>query len=150
MVMNIKMIRKNPWHLWLIALFLLFMYSMGIYDLFMMLGHNEGYYLSHGYGSQVIKYFTNYPIYFGVLWVTNLICGFAAPILLIIRMKAAKIFAFVSAVSDLLLIILTSIFRNRLQVLGANVAGFDVFIMLITFGLYGYCKYFGNRIDKIE
>lgn len=89
--MNIKMIRKNPWHLWFIALFLLFMYSMGIYDLFMMLSHNEGYYLSHGYGNQVIKYFTNYPMYFGALWVTNLICGFTAPILLMIRMKAANI-----------------------------------------------------------
>lgn len=35
--MNIKVSRKRPWHLGLIALFLLFMYSMGIYDLFMML-----------------------------------------------------------------------------------------------------------------
>lgn len=148
--MNIKMIRKNPWHLWFIALFLLFMYSMGIYDLFMMLGHNEDYYLSHGYGGQVIKYFTNYPIYFGGLWVTNLICGFTAPILLMIRIKTAKIFAFISAVSDLLLIILTSIFRNRLQVLGAKVVCFDIFILLITFGLYIYCKYFIDYISKTE
>ena len=150
LAMNIKMIRKNPWHLWIIALFLLLMYSMGIYDLFMMLGHNEDYYLSHGYDIQVIKYFTDYPIYFGALWVTNLICGFIAPILLIIRIKSAKIFAFISAISDLLLIILTSIFRNRLQVLGAKVAYFDVFILLITIGLYIYCKFFKDYIGKTE
>lgn len=148
--MNMAVIKKNPWHLWLIALFLLFMYSMGIYDLFMMLGHNTSYYLSHGYGNQVISYFTNYPIYFLALWVTNLICGFIAPILLIIRNKNAKYFALISAASDLLLIILTSIFRNRLHVLGYSVACSDVFILLITFGLYIYCKHIDNHRGKAE
>ena len=143
--MNIKVSRKRTWHFWLIALFLLFMYSMGIYDLFMMLSHNEGYYISHGYGNQVIQYFTNYPIYFLALWITNLICGFVAPILLMLRNKAAKSFALVSAVADLLLITFTSIFRDRFDVLGTGVACFDVFILLITFGLYFYCRYIDHH-----
>lgn len=143
--MNIKELKENPWHLWLVALFLLFMYIMGVYDLFMMLSHNEAYYLSHGYGDQVVKYFTNYPIYFLVLWVANLVCGFVAPILLILRNKAAKTFALISSVADFLLITLTSIFRGRVQVLGSKVAGFDIFILLITIGLYIYCKHIGSH-----
>lgn len=137
-------IKRNSWHLWLISFFVLFLYSMGIYDLFMMLSHNQNYYVSHGYGKQVVDYFTNYPIYFLVLWVTNLLGGFFSPLLLIIRSKWAKTLALISMVADLFLLLFTFIFRNRLLVLGVGVAGFDIFILGITFGWYLYCRY----IDK--
>lgn len=135
------MIKRNPWHSWIFAFLMLFLYNMGIYDLFMMLTHNEGYYASHGYGKQVVDYFTGYPIYFLILWVTNLACGFLSPILLIIRNRWSTAVALASAMADLLLLLLTFAFRNRLSVLGLGVAGFDVIVLFITFCFYLYCRY---------
>lgn len=123
---------KKQWYGVIFALFVLFMYAMGIYDLFMMLGHDEIYYASHGYGENVVVYFTNYPIYFGVFWVSNLICGALSPLLYLFGKKSCAIVAFISAVSDTILIVLTSVFRNRIGVLGLNVFTFDLFILVMT------------------
>lgn len=142
-------IKRNPWHLWLFSFFVLFLYSMGIYDLFMMLSHNQNYYVSHGYGLQVTDYFTNYPIYFLVLWVTNLLGGFFSPLLLIIRSKWAKTLALTSTVADILLLLFTFIFRNRFNVLGVSVAVFDIFILGITFGWYLYCRYIDKHMTGV-
>lgn len=132
---------KRPWRIWIIALLFIFIYAMGIYDFFMMLSHNAAYYSSHGYGENVIAYFSNYPVYFLVFWVGNLLCGFAAPILLLLKKAVSKQIALVSAMSDFLLLILTFMFRDRWNVLGAHIAAFDAFILLMTFGLYLYCVY---------
>lgn len=113
---------------------------MGIYDFFMMISHNGSYYASHGYGEIVINYFTDYPGYFMIFWIGNLLCGFLAPILLLIRKRSSRKFALISAIADLILIILTSIFRNRIEVLGINTFMFDVFILLVTIGFYFYCR----------
>lgn len=133
--------KKNPWHVWVFSLFLLFIYSMGIYDLFMMLSHNVGYYHSHGYEQEVVEYFTNYPIYFLVLWIANLAYGFTAPILLILQNNCATPVALTSASADFFLLLFTFTFKNRFQVLGAGVAGFDIFILLLTFAFYLYCRH---------
>lgn len=137
--------KKRPWHLWLIVLFVGFIYSMGIYDFFMMLSHNQDYYTAHNYGQAVVEYFTNYPAYYMVFWITNLLTGIAAPITLIFNLKQAKRFAFISWVADLILLLLTFTFRNRLEILGTDVAVFDVFILLMTFGLYLYCRIMNKR-----
>ena len=52
--------KKLKWHGILFALFMLFIYIMGTYDLFMMLSHNEAYYLNKGYGESIHNYFTDY------------------------------------------------------------------------------------------
>lgn len=140
---------KRPWHLWVFALFMLFLYSMGIYDYFMMLSHNAGYYASKGFGAGVEVYFTNYPLYFMVFLIGNLICGFTAPLLLIFRKKQAAILALISAVSDAVLIILTSLFRNRIEVLGVPIFMFDLFILLITFLLYVYCRSVNRKTERL-
>ena len=51
--------KKLKWHGVLFALFLLFIYIMGTYDIFMMLSHDEAYYLSKGFGEGVYRYFTD-------------------------------------------------------------------------------------------
>lgn len=132
--------KKRPWHLWLVALFVAFMYAMGCYDFVMMLTHNAVYYVSHGYGPEVVVYFTNYPFYFLICWVANLLCGFVAPILLILKKpKGAKQTALMSAIADALLLAGTFALRNRFAVLGANIALFDIFILAMTFAFYLYC-----------
>lgn len=143
------MIVKRKWLLWVISLFMLFMYSMGIYDFFMMLSHNTSYYASHGYGEIVVKYFTDYPIYFMIFWIVNLVCGFSAPVLLLLGKRTSKIVALISTIADLILIISTSIFRNRFEVLGINVFIFDIFILLITICFYFYCRHiYKERINS--
>lgn len=132
--------KKLKWYGVLFAFVILFIYLMGIYDLFMMLGHNEAYYASHGYGQGVVDYFTDYPIKFLIFWITNLLCGFVSPILYIARKKIASKIAFISFIADGILITLTSIFRNRISVLGISVFIFDLIILIITLGFYLFCK----------
>lgn len=136
----------GKWHLWSIAIFMIFIYLMGVYDFFMMLSHNKAYYASHGYGQGVIKYFTNYPFYFMIFWIINLLAGFISPILLILKDEHSKNLALLSVIADMILLILTFTFRNRWNVLGSRIAVFDFFILAITFGLYLYCRYVFNKI----
>lgn len=132
--------KKHKWYGLLFAAFVLFLYGMGIYDLFMMLGHNTAYYASHGYGQEVMEYFTNYPIVFLVLWITNLACGAVSSILYLLKKGSCTEAAFASFLADALLIVLTSIFRNRIGVLGWNVFGFDLFILFVTFCFWMLCR----------
>ncbi len=141
---------KRPWHLWIVALFMIFIYSMGIYDIFMMLSHNAGYYASHGYGDDVLIYFTDYPIFPLAVWIINLACGLIAPVLLLLLNRLAAYFSLVSVLADILLLIYTFSFENRWNILGANIAMFDFFILLITVGLYIYCLYFNRAVKKAE
>ena len=83
--------KKIKWYGYTFILFVLFMYIMGIYDFFMMLSHNSEYYLSHNYGKEVIEYFTNYPIYFMIFWIVNLLTGFISPLLLTLKKKLSGI-----------------------------------------------------------
>lgn len=133
--------KKMKWYSVLFALFVIFMYAMGIYDFFMMLGHNDTYYASHGYGESVVEYFTNYPIYFLVLWVLNLACGILSPILYLLKRKSCIKVAFISATADATLIGLTCRFRNRVGVLGWNIFAFDLFILIMTIGFGVLCAF---------
>ena len=132
---------SRKWHLWIIAFCMIFIYIMGIYDFFMMLSHNQTYYASHGYGQEVIKYFTNYPLYFMIFWIANLLAGFMSPIFLIFKNIYSKYLALISTVADAILLLLTFTLRNRLAVLGSGVAGFVIFILASTFGFFLYCTY---------
>ena len=125
--------KKLKWYGVLFALFILFLYIMGSYDIVMMLSHNAGYYASKGYGEAVVDYFTNYPWYLLVFWVINLAGGLISPVLYFMKKRCAYQMALVSAASDLILIVLGVVFRNRLAVLGANIFCFDLFILIVTF-----------------
>lgn len=139
---------KKKWYGVIFALIVLFLYVMGAYDFFMMLGHDEMYYASHGYGENVVTYFTDYPVCFMVFWVANLICGILSPVLYILNRKSCSIVAFLSAASDAILITLTGIFRNRIGVLGWNIFLFDLFILAITICFGILCVYQQNKINE--
>lgn len=132
--------KKTKWYGVLFAVFVIFMYAMGIYDFFMMLGHDNAYYASHSYGQNVMDYFTNYPIVFLVFWMTNLVCGILSPVMYMFKKKICVKLAFISFLADTFLIVLTCIFRNRIGVLGWNIFAFDLFILLMTFCFGILCK----------
>ena len=105
-----------------------------------MLSHNAEYYAVHGYGLEVSEYFTNYPIYFMVFWVENLLGGFISPIAFLMKKRWSCNLALISLISDVILIVLTVVCRYRINVLGVNVFLFDIFIALLTFVWYLYVK----------
>lgn len=139
--------KKLRWTGILFALFVLFLYIMGTYDIFMMLSHNANYYESKGYGQTVIDYFTNYPVYLLIFWIGNLLCGLLSPILYLMKNKHSYKIAMVSFICDFILILLGVIFRDRINALGLNVFYFDLFILIITL-LFGIYLYFKNRRNK--
>lgn len=136
---------KAPCHLWLIGLFFIFLYANGIYDCFMMLGHNSAYYSSKNYGEAVMVYFTDYPLLPLIFWIAHLVSGLIAPTLLFFRSHWAVQVSLISAISIILQEFLTFVFRNRLYVLGPWISLFDIAIMLMTLGLFIYCKAMAKR-----
>ncbi len=130
--------KKLKWYGIVFALFILFLYVMGSYDIFMMLSFDEAYYASKGYGQFVVDYFTNYPLFGLVFWIGNLAFGLISPILYFLRKKNAYKIAFASFVCDLVLIVWGVLFRNRFSVLGMNIFCFDMFILIITLAFSVY------------
>lgn len=136
--------RKLKWYGVLFSLFMLFLYVMGTYDLFMMLGHNETYYLSKGYGQAVHEYFTGYPPVGLVLWIVNLLSGLISPLCCLWKKECAWKVAFISGLSDLLLILYGVMFRKRFSVFSPFIICFDIGILIVTF-LYALFLYTGSR-----
>lgn len=136
---------KIPWHLWFIALLFIFIYVNGIYDFFMMFEQDVDYYESKGYTEETYTYFKNYPIVPLVFWVTNIICGFISPILLLFRIGLASVFAFISAIAMSLLELSGFLFMGRWGALGTSVSLFDIGLLILTWGFYFYCKYLKEK-----
>ncbi|WP_155974795.1 hypothetical protein [Virgibacillus sp. CM-4] len=130
--------KKMPLHLWVIALFFIFLYMIGIYDYIMSLSLNTAYFDSQDDGNDQYHYFSNYLL---ICWTLNLISGMIAPIFLLLRMKRSIILALLSTVALFLLNAITFIFMNRLTIFGFTQSLFDLSILLLTFGLYWYCRY---------
>lgn len=133
--------KKLKWYGILFALFMLFIYIMGIYDMFMMLSHDEAYYLSKGYGALVHDYFTDYPVPGLILWIGNLVSGLTAPILYLLKQKCAYQAAYASFLFDLLLILFGAMFNNRFNVFDITIICFDISVLVITF-LFGVYLHF--------
>lgn len=131
---------RAPWHLWFIGLFFIFIYANGIYDYFMMLGHDPAYYRAKGYGQAVFEYFTDYPAIPLILWTLNIFFGLIAPLLLICRSRWALQASLISALSILGLELITFSFMDRWHVLGPGISLFDIGILVATFGLFFYCR----------
>ncbi|UNC92333.1 hypothetical protein [Candidatus Contubernalis alkaliaceticus] len=136
---------KVPWHFWLIGLFFVFIYAIGAYDYFMMLGLNEAYYSYNNFGKGVYAYFTNYPMLPLIFWTTNIFSGIVAPILLFFRLRWAVQASFISVVSIMLLQFITFGFMDRWNVFGTWLSLFDIVIMLTTFGFFLYCRAMAKR-----
>ena len=86
-------------------------------------------------------YFTNYQMYIIMFWITNLISGLISPFLFLLKNKYAHNVAFVSAFSDLILMMIGGLYsETEFDALDINIFYFDLFILIITF-LYGIYLY---------
>ncbi len=133
--------KKAPWHLWVIAFIFMFLYANSIYDYFMLLSHNEAYYISKGYGAEVHKYFIDYPLLFLALYTVNIISAPISLILMLFRSRRTVYYSFISFTSILLLRILSFAFWNRWVVFGSLISIFDIIFVLLTFGFYCYSRF---------
>lgn len=136
---------KTPWHLWLIALFFLFIYVNGVYDFFMMLGHNVDYYESKGFTEETHEYFNNYPIGPLLFWTINIICGVISPILLLLQKRLTVWVALISAVAMTLLEATGFIFMDRWNALGTYVSFFDIGLLVLTWTFFFYCRHLKEK-----
>ena len=127
------------------AVFIFFLNLIGCYDFVMVMTRNQTYFAEH-YTSAVKVYFTNYPIFFVIVWFGSLLGGVLSPIFYLFRRKSALILAGLAFWGDAMLVLLTSLFRNRIQVFGWQFT-FDLAIL----GLLGlYCLYLLKGESKSE
>jgi hypothetical protein len=136
---------RSPWHLWVIGIFFLFLYGIGAYDYFMVLGLNEAYYNYNNFGEEVYEYFMNYPLLPLIFWTANIISGITSSILLLFRLNWVVQASFISAISIILLQLITFGYMDRWNVLGSRLSFFDMVIMLITLGFFFYCVVIARR-----
>lgn len=137
--------KATPWHLWCVAVFFILLYAAGIYDYLMNIWLNEAYINSQNYEAVHIAYFTDYPLLPRIFWTIGIASGLAAPLLLLFRTHWASWLALTSATSQVCLALITFGFMNRWSVFGLQQSIFDVSIILITFGLYLYCRRLSAR-----
>ena len=127
------------------AVFIFFLNLIGCYDFVMVMTRNQTYFAEH-YTPAVKVYFTNYPIFFVIVWFCHLSGGVLCPIFYLFRRKSALILADLAFWGDAMLVLLTSLFRNRIQVFGWQFT-FDLAIL----GLLGlYCLYLLKGESKSE
>ncbi len=136
---------KTLWHLWVIGIFYFFLYGIGVYDYFMVLGLNEAYYNYNNFGEEVYAYFMNYPLLPLIFWTANIFSGITSSILLLLRLRWAVQASFISAISIILLQLITFGFMDRWHILGTRLSIFDMVIMLMKLGFFLYCAAMARR-----
>lgn len=136
---------KTPWHLWVVAVFFLLLNTAGLYDYFMVLELNEAYFNTQNWGAAHLAYFTDYPLLPRIFWTIGIASGVVTPILLLLRTRWTVWLAFISITSQACLAFITFGFMNRWDVLGPWSSLFDISILLITLGLYLYCRRMAAR-----
>lgn len=124
------------------AILMIFLCLIGCYDFLMVITRNQAYFAQH-YSPAVKTYFTHYPVFFFVLWIGSLLSGVLAPIFHLFRSKLAYPLAGFAFWADALLIIVTCLFRNRIQVFGRQF--FVDLTVLVLMGIYYW--YLHGKID---
>ncbi|WP_165211600.1 hypothetical protein ACFSN5_08310 [Streptococcus tangpeifui] len=128
------------------AVFMFFLSLIGCYDFVMVMTRNQTYFTEH-YNSAVEGYFTNYPIVFVIVWFSHLLAGILSPIFYLFKRNSALTLAGLAFWGDALLMLLTSLFRNRIQVFGWQFIS-DL-VILVLFALYFlYLRQYSN--DKTD
>lgn len=113
------------------AVFIFFLNLIGCYDFVMVMTRNQTYFAEH-YNSAIMVYFSHYPVVFVIVWFSHLLAATLSPIFYFFRRKLALTLAGLAFWGDALLILLTSLFRNRIQVFG-----WQFFVDLVVLGLLG-------------
>ena len=118
------------------AVFIFFLNLIGCYDFVMVMTRNQTYFAEH-YNSAIMVYFSHYPVVFVIVWFSHLLAATLSPIFYFFRRKLQEYLRFLQSKhlafwGDALLILLTSLFRNRIQVFG-----WQFFVDLVVLGLLG-------------
>ncbi len=129
---------QYSWHLFLIVALFLFLYGIAVYDYIMTVSHNHGYFEYLRYSQEVIDYFINYPLVLHIFWAINVFGGIVTLLLMLMRKEIAIYFSAATFVSMFLLEFVTFGFRNRWNVIGAKGSAIDIFMLILTLGLYIY------------
>ncbi len=121
------------------AVLMLFLNLVGYYDFVMVMTHDQTY-LTTYYNQAIEAYFMDYPIFFAIVWAAHLLCGIFSPICYIFKSKLAVMLAGFAFGADIVLIALTSLFKNRIQVFGGLFA-----VDLALLGLIGMYFLYLNK-----
>ncbi|GIH74659.1 hypothetical protein [Planobispora longispora] len=131
---------RAPWHLWVVGLFMLALYIGGARDYLLTLTLDPGYLAAQGYGEPQIGYFTDYPFGLGVLWTLNVVGGLTSAAASILRSRWAVPLALMTALAQVMLLILTFAFRDRWDLLGAPMSLFDIGVGVLSLAFWWYCR----------
>lgn len=140
--------RRLPWHGWLFALTIIFIYINGAWDFVNTMTVNVEYMQSKGFASGAEAYFTDYPIIFMLLFAINILSAILAAFLLLWRSKWTEYAALIALVSMMILEICTFTFRDRWNALGSFVGIFDLFLLGITATFYAYCVIMRRKVSR--
>jgi hypothetical protein len=132
--------KKMPWHLLMVGLVFIFIYLIGLYDYIMIHLNNIEYMQSLNVKGDIVEYFSNYPIFYSILWTINVFGGLVAAILLFFRKKWATIISLLVVFSKFFLDALTFLFRSRWEVFGVQASLADIMVLLISIGFFVYCR----------
>jgi lipid-A-disaccharide synthase-like uncharacterized protein len=131
----------TPWHLWVVGAVFLLLYAIGAYDYVQVQAQSEVYYQDQGYGPAQIAYFADYPFVPMAFWTINIVGGLATVVLLALRSRWSVLAAATAVLSQVCLQIITFGFMDRWSILGSRLALTDIGVMVLTFGLWIYCRH---------
>ncbi|MFT4231835.1 MAG: hypothetical protein QM606_03535 [Leucobacter sp.] len=136
---------RRPWHLWLVVVVATLFMSVGLYD-FVMVAAQDQAYLTSRYTPEGVAYFSDYPWYLLALFGINVIGVMLALIVSLWSRRAAMRLALVSAVADVVLLVITILFRDRFEAIGIGLTVQDIAICL---GIVLLAWYF-HRLSRRE
>lgn len=143
---DMKKSNSRPWHLWLVTIIALLFFNIGAFDFINIATQNMDY-LTNLYSSLGVEYFTNYPLPLLILFGINIVSGIAGIISALFNKRLAMKLMLVSGTTNFILIFITVIFMDRINVIGIKMTLTDVAVMLGTFGLYFYYKWLSESTD---
>ncbi|MCB9748841.1 MAG: hypothetical protein H6713_02415 [Myxococcales bacterium] len=137
--------QRLPWHGWLVAAVILFMYANGAWDFVKTMTADAGYLRAKGFADGAEAYFTDYPIPLMLLFAANVLGALGAAVALLLRSRFAVGLAVLSAAAMAVLDGITFTLRGRWSALGPFVGWFDVGLLAMTVGFAAYCVWCGQR-----
>ncbi len=136
---------RLPWHSWLFACLILFLYGNGAWDFVKTMNADAAYLEAKGFAPEAVAYFTDYPVLLELLFATNVVTALAAGIALLLRARVTAALAVTSAGSMVVLDVVTYGFRGRWKALGPDIGWFDLGLLVITVGFAVYCLWAARR-----
>ena len=131
-------IKKTPWHLWVVGVVSLLWNAMGAMDFIMTQSRSEAW-LSNFTEAQ-LDFFNNVPGWVVVFWAAAVFGAVAGSVLLLMRSKFAfPVFA-VSLVAMLVTTVRNYVMANAFEVTGAGAAVFSLIIFGVGLALVWYSR----------